>query len=402
MQATSTTRRKAVVIGGGIAGPVVAMFFKRAGIDATVFEARSTPSDFDGLFLNAAANGLDVLRTLGLDKEVIADGFPMSRMIMWSGRGKRLGEMINGTDTHHGTIVKRGLLQKAIREEATRQGIKVEFGKRLKDVKVTDDQKVIAYFEDGSEAHGDFLVGCDGIQSRTREIIFPEAPSPTYTGLLSCGGYSHSTALPATPGVQHMIFGKRAFFGYLVKPSGDVWWFCNVDYPGEPTRQRVAAIPNEDWKKRILELFSEDQSLISQIISETKGEIGVHPVYDIPTLPTWHKGPMVLVGDAVHATSPHVGQGASMALEDAIVLAKCLREIPDLEQAFAKYESLRKERVEKLVAYARRTGRTKVASSPMAVWFRDLMMPLFLKLFANSKAHAWIHSYRINWEEKLV
>jgi FAD-dependent urate hydroxylase len=113
------TVRKTLVIGGGIGGPVAAMALQRAGIQATVYEATEVPADYAGLFLNTSSNGLDVLRTLGIDVTRRADGFPMPQMVMWSGTGKRLGEVANGVRLPHGTVslaIKRGLLQRVLRQ----------------------------------------------------------------------------------------------------------------------------------------------------------------------------------------------------------------------------------------------------------------------------------------------
>jgi FAD-dependent urate hydroxylase len=165
------TARKALVIGGGIGGPVAAMALHRAGIQATVHEAASAPADYAGLFLNTSSNGLDVLRTLDIDVAGQADGFPMPRRVMWSGTGKRLGEVANGVQLPDGTVsmaVKRGLLQRVLDLEAERRGVKFEFGKRLVDYRVTGDGEVVARFADGTQAEGDLLLGADGIHSATR------------------------------------------------------------------------------------------------------------------------------------------------------------------------------------------------------------------------------------------
>ena len=91
-----------------------------------------------------------------------------------------------------------------------------------------------------------------------------------------------------------------------------------------------------------------------------------------------------------------------MALEDAMVLAKCVRDIPHLEQAFAAYERLRRERVERMVQYARSLGKGKAMSNPIQVWFRDLMLPFFLKFSANPTSLDWIYSYKVDWDEQVV
>jgi hypothetical protein len=115
MNQIPTKNKKALIIGSGIGGPAAAMALQRAGIEAVVYEAYDVPSDYAGLFLNTASDGLDVLRTLGIDVLARADGFPMPRMVMWSGTGKRLGEVANGIRLPDGTVsicVKRGLLQR--------------------------------------------------------------------------------------------------------------------------------------------------------------------------------------------------------------------------------------------------------------------------------------------------
>lgn len=399
------TRKKALIAGGGIAGPVAAVALQRAGVEATVFEAYDAPADYAGLFLNTASNGLDVLRTLGIDVPSRADGFPIPRMVMWSGTGKRLGEVANGIRLPDGTVsvvVKRGLLQRVLREEAERRGVGIEYGKRLLSYEVAPNGAVVARFEDGTEAEGDLLVGADGLHSRVRPVMDPGAPRPSYTGLLSLGGYARGPRIPPTFETQHFVFGRRAFFGYLVRGSGEIWWFANVARPDEPSRKELSGVSSAEWNRRLLDLFSDDIDLIGEIIESTQGEIGAYPIHDIPTVPTWHEGPAVLVGDAAHATSPSSGQGTSMAVEDALVLAKCLRDVPDVGMALASYERLRRERVEKVVAYSRRIGQSKAVSNPVARWLRDRIMPFALEHLANAGSHAWLYAYHVDWNEKVA
>ncbi|NUR88261.1 MAG: FAD-dependent monooxygenase, partial [Nonomuraea sp.] len=245
------------------------------------------------------------------------------------------------------------------------------------------------------------LIGADGIHSRTRRTLNPDAPEPSYTGLIGIGGYSRVEGLAATPDTQHFVFGKRAFFGYLVRATGEIYWFVNLHRPVEPTREELARITTAQWKRELLDLFSDDMPLINQIIGNCVDEIGCHLVHDMPTSPVWHRGPVVLVGDAVHATSPSAGQGASMAIEDAVTLAKCLRDVPGTGAAFAAYERLRRERVERVVAYSRRLSNTKTAG-PVARVFRDLTMPVALKVFASDKAHAWMYTHHIDWNTPVA
>jgi 2-polyprenyl-6-methoxyphenol hydroxylase-like FAD-dependent oxidoreductase len=391
--------RKAIIIGCGIAGPAAAIFLKRAGYEPYIFEAQPDHDDYTGLFLNVARNGMRVLRELGVDGQIRAEGIELRTMSFHSGRGKWLGKIEDPSPEPQGWTVKRGFLHKVLREAAVCEGIPIAFGKRLADLCIAGS-RVTAVFEDGSSVEGDLLVGCDGIHSRTRRLILPEAAEPDYTGLISFGGFSRGVKIPHEP-TQHMVFGKKAFFGYLVKRDGEIYWFGNLDYPGRPTRKELQSIPQAEWRRVIDGLYRDEIHPVPEIIRATESEIGVYPIYDLVSVAQWYKGPVVLIGDAIHATSPNAGQGASLALEDALVLAKCIRDCGSLEQAFRQFELLRRARVEKVVRYSRSIGQRKHATNPVQVFFRDLMLPFFLKQ-AGRQSNAWLYDYRVDWRERLT
>jgi 2-polyprenyl-6-methoxyphenol hydroxylase-like FAD-dependent oxidoreductase len=392
-------KKRALIIGCGIAGPAAAMFLRRAGYEPHIYEAMAEHDDYAGLFLNVARNGMRILSELGVDERIRGEGIAMRVMSFRSGNGKWLGTVGDRSGEPQGFTVKRGFLHQLLREAAQREGVPVEFGKKLAQLRMTD-RGVTAMFEDGTSADGDFLVGCDGIHSRTRKLILPNAAEPDYTGLISFGGFARGVDVPREPGTQHMVFGKKAFFGYLVKPDGEIYWFGNLDYPGKPTRKELQSVPQTEWRRIINDLYRDELRPVPDIIRATESEIGVYPIYDLVSVPAWHSGCAVLIGDAIHATSPNAGQGASLALEDALVLARCIRDIENLREAFRQFERLRRERVEKIVKYSRSIGRRKHATNPVQVFFRDLLLPFFLKQ-ANRQSHAWMYDYRVNWEEKV-
>ena len=399
----SAREKKALVVGGGIAGPVAAMALQRAGIDSVVYEAYAGGADEAGAFLTFASNGLDALRAIDAHHLVLAEGFPTPRMEIQNGIGKHLGSVPNGGTLSDGTVsqtLKRADLYRALRDEAVRRGARVEYGRRLVDAETMPDG-VVARFEDSTEAEGDLLIAADGIRSRTRRIIDPSAPGARYVPVLNIGGFASGVRVQAEPGTFRMVFGKRAFFGYAVHPSGDVWWFANPPRADEPSGAELAAISTGQWREMLIDLFAEDASPATDIIRATPGKLAGWATYDLPSVPTWHRGRMVIVGDAAHATAPSSGQGASMAIEDAVVLARCLRDLPDVPQAFAAYERLRRKRVERIVAHGARTSNSK-AAGPVARVIRDLMMPVILKHVANTRSLAWMHDYHIDWDAKVA
>jgi 2-polyprenyl-6-methoxyphenol hydroxylase-like FAD-dependent oxidoreductase len=120
-------------------------------------------------------------------------------------------------------------------------------------------------------------------------------------------------------------------------------------------------------------------------------EIVVTASTDLATLPNWSRGRTILIGDAAHATSPHAGQGASIALEDALRLVQSLASEDQIETVFQRFEAERRPRVEKIVALARRNGNSKRELSRTGAWFRDRMIKLTLAL--NTRSQDWIYGY---------
>ncbi|GAA3447798.1 FAD-dependent oxidoreductase [Planomonospora venezuelensis] len=387
--------KKALIIGGGIAGPVTAMALQRAGVDSEIFESYGHGAGGVGVFLTLAVNGLEALRVLGLHDQVCELGMDSPRMETRNARGRVLASL-----HHPSRTIKRADLYRVLRDEAVRRGVRVHYGRRLDDATITPGG-VRAVFADGSTAEGDLLIGADGLRSRTRTIIDPGAPRARHVGLLNTGGFARGVEVPGEPGTYYFIFGRRCFFGYAIHPDGEVWWFANPPSRREPTREELAAITPERWRATLTELFAGDTGPMLDIIGATEHIPPGWNTYDFPTVPTWSNERMVIVGDAAHAASPSSGQGASMAIEDAVVLAKCLRDVPGTGDAFAAYERLRRGRVERIVAQGRRNGSGK-APGPAGAFARDLMMPVIMRWVAAKNPMAWIHDHRISWDDPVA
>ena len=386
---------RVLISGGGVAGPVLAMFLRKAGMDPVVYEGRAEPDDEAGYFLNLASNGVTVLDALGIEDEAVGRGTPTTSIVLRNHRAKVLG-----TVPEKSVLLRRGALGGALREAALRAGVPIEFGKRLSGVRVTSAGAVAARFEDGSETEGDLLVGCDGIHSKTRRCVMPDAPGPRYAGIIDSGGFTRTAGVPPSSGVFSMTFGLEGFFGYQVLDSGEIYWFQNFHRASEPGRGELEAISDAEWRRKLAAMHRDDHRPIQDIIGSTGGRIGRWPNYEMPSPPAWHRGPVCLVGDAAHAMQPSAGQGASMALEDAMVLAKCLRDVPEAAQAFAAYERLRRKRVERFAQEARRNGARKAPTNPVARGIRDLVMPLVLKVAARNAARGRDH--KLDWDAKVA
>lgn len=391
---------RALIVGGGISGPVTAMALHEVGIEVEIHEAYDRDADGVGAYLTLAPNGLRALDIIGLRDIVLGYGFHTPGITFCSGTGKRLGE----TPAADGILmwtIKRADLYRTLRDEVARRGIRVDYGKRLVGAKHTADG-VRARFADGSEADGDVLIGADGLRSRTRSIIDPAAPRPQYLGLLNTGGYASGVSLDGESGRAYMIFGKHCFFCYMLGPNDEIWWFANPPNAAEPSREELAELTGERWRARLLDLLRPDDTPGARIVAASADVMPAWSTYDLPSVPRWHDDRAVIIGDAAHATSPASGQGASMAIEDAIVLAKCLRDVPDVAGALRRYEELRRQRVEQVVRQGRRNGSNKTVG-PIGRLLRDAMLPMvFKRQFRAGDPFAWINDYRIEWDERTA
>lgn len=394
---------QAIIIGAGIAGPVTAMALQRAGIESTVYEAYDRTADGVGAFLTMAVNGLEALRTIDIDPYSLG-GFDTPAMALHSATGRELavfGTGRPGTDLVSQTV-KRADLYLAMRDEAVRRGIRIEYGKRLADAVTGLDGTVTAEFTDGTRAAADVLIGADGLHSRTRTLIDPNAAVPRYTGLLNTGGIARGITVDDPVGRFNMMFGRRGFFGYISRSPGEVWWFANVPQAEELSAEQLAKYTPEGWRAELNRMVADDRGPALDIIAATEQIVLPWNTTDLPNVQRWQAGAMVLIGDAAHAISPTSGQGAALAAEDAVVLAKLLRD-HDVPTALAAYETARRERVEKLIEQAKRTSDSKIPSLFNRVVRDHLVLPLVARHARRAATKPdWVLDYRIDWDAPVA
>lgn len=392
-----------LIAGGGVAGSVTSMALQRAGIESTIFEGHPTTDADIGSYLTIAPNGLDALDAVGALPLVTKAGLPTWRNVLLASNGARLGVAGLGTALPDGTVaqtIKRSRLARLLLDEAARRGIAIDYGRRLADARVGPNGRVTAQFADGSSVIGDLLVGADGIHSVTRRLIDPAAPNGRYVGLTNFGGITRGAHLDVEPRAWQMIFGRRAFFGYYAADNGDVVWFANWPRtPIEPAERETTS--RDAWKAHLLDLFTDDAGPAIDLIRAGELELAADNTHDLGHVPVWHRGPMVVIGDAAHAPSPTSGQGAAMAAEDGVMLAKALRDLPSIPAALNAYEAARRGRVEKIVAYGAR-GSSAKAPSGFGRVMRDLAMRMVFKLFVTERSTAWIYDHRVAWESPIA
>ena len=383
-------RPKALIIGGGIAGPVTGIFLKQAGIDAEVFEAWPYSTGIGGGGLQIAPNGMHVLAEIGLADDMIARGSVAESFDFHSQSGDRLGSLNRNMKARFGqpaVNMCRTTLNEMLINKAWCANVELRFEKRLVAIEDRADQPIVAHFADGSSAEGDFVIGADGVHSAVRGHVVPDGPKPFDTGLIGFGGFVPRAVIEHSPIGRRVVttFGQSGFFGYGFCSSdpadGVMWWSTQPSHGVDAATYR--AMSQDQLRQHLRKFHAGWHDPILPIIDAAEN-IVVTDTLDVATLPTWSRKRTLLIGDAAHATSPHAGQGASLALEDAMRLGRLMQSRQELSLTFQNFEAERRPRAEKIVALARRNGNSKREFSPTGAWIRNRMMKLMLPLGARA------------------
>ncbi len=385
-------RTRVLIIGGGIAGPALALFLRKAGIPCALYEAYPYVEHVGG-GLGLAPNGMRVLESLGLAGELQHRSTRIANYSFRNDRGTELARTRVGDAGPPMLALSRSLLFSTLARALREHGVETHYDKRLEAVEERPGG-VVARFVDGSAAEGNVLIGADGVRSTVRKHLLPDARA-AYTGMIGIGGFTTIAAAPEMPrDTMTFVFGRHGFFGYSAADAGMALWWTNLFRDRELAREALEHTRAETLKAELAERFGAYHAPIPALIAGADTVLQLN-VYDMPSLPTWHRGRIALIGDAAHAVSPNAGQGAALALEDAMYLAKLLRDCP-YEHALARYERDRKARAEKVVAEGRRRGADKALVGPFAQALRELAISVFVRL-SGAHADRWLHDYEIAW-----
>jgi 2-polyprenyl-6-methoxyphenol hydroxylase-like FAD-dependent oxidoreductase len=330
------------VVGAGIAGSAAALALHGVGAEVVVHEAHPDASTDAGAFLTLAENGMHALQAIGADEAVRRASEPLRTMRVSDGAGTEIASRPLGEPGGPGfRYLTRARLCAVLQDEVRRRGIPLRHGTRLV-ATAPDGDGVTAVFADGTRARGDLLIGADGLRSSVRTQLDPGAAPPRYVGSQIFYGATPGTPPDTPTDVFHFVRGSVAF-GSIATAREGTWWFARVIGP-ELTPDELAAGTTDGWSAHLTDVLSEEPR--PQAIVRAADRVLVTNAYDLANVRVWHRDRVVIIGDAAHAASPATGQGASMALEDAVALAEVIRDAGGIDAALAGYEERRREPVE--------------------------------------------------------
>ena len=366
---------KTAIIGGGIGGLTTAITLKQTGIDYEIFEAAPELKPV-GAGIVMAANAMQVLQRLGIEKKIMKAGLEINSAFVVDQSFQKISgfavkEKIASRYGIGSYAIQRGRLQQVLMNEIDVN--KIQLNKRLSSL-VQHPNKVEIKFDDGTSTEADIVIGADGIKSAVRKNIFGEVPL-RYSGQTCWRGMAKFSLPLDKRNNSYEMWGnqKGLRFGFVPTAENEVYYFTTYftkpngkDEPGQV-------------KKNLLDIFSVFGAIPTQLIEATPEESIIRSdINDFVPIKQWWKGRVAVIGDAAHATTPNLGQGGCQAVEDAFVLAKCLKENPSPEKAFEQYQSIRYQKAVHVVNTSWTFGKMTNIGNPILQGMRNgamRMMP---------------------------
>ena len=366
---------RALVAGGGIAGMCTAIQLRKRGVAVDLLELEAEWRVAGaGISINGAA--LRALKTIGVVEEVLERGAGSDGVNLCTADGTVVGKLptprIAGPDISGAAGILRSELAGILSRATLKAGVTVRLGTTVQTVENEAGGQLRVRASDGTEGRYDLLIGADGLHSKVRSMFFPDAPAPRYTGQ-----GSWRAVVPRDPETSavSVFMGKATKVGVNPISRDQIYVFC-LDHRAANER-----IPEDQWKDLLTGLLLEFSGPMARVREHIKDSplVVYRPLESLLLPPPWHHGAIVLVGDAAHATTPHLASGAALGIEDAIVLVEELDKEASIEAAATAYTKRRFERCRMVVENSLRLGEIEMAgvqSAEHAQIMRDSLIAL--------------------------
>ncbi|KAA9332463.1 NAD(P)-binding protein [Hymenobacter busanensis] len=358
-----------IIIGGGIGGLATARALLQQGHSAHVYEAAAELREI-GAGVVLGANAMRSLDHLGVHAPVRAAGHPVTHISLLDQHGRVLNDVDTAPFTrrlgYDNLAIHRADLQRVLLQQLP--PCTLQLGKRFERFE-EHNGRVTAHFTDGSTGTADALIGADGIRSGVRRQLLPEA-QPRFAGYTCWRGVVDARALGLPAGRSTESWGSAGRFGCVPLANGQVYWFACVN----------SAVPNNPvfrgWRLAdVQRRFADFHAPIPALLSLThEDQLLWGDIIDLKPLRRFAFGRVLLLGDAAHATTPNMGQGAGQAVEDAAMLARCLAENADPVAAFQAFDQRRRPRTTRIVNQSWQLGKAAQLENRLLIQLRDAVM----------------------------
>jgi len=374
---------KIIIAGGGIGGLTTALALRRKGFDAAVFEQADELREI-GAGLSIWANATKVLDKLGLLGKVLERGEVLQSLQMRTQQGELISDIKTiGSFETPSVCIHRAELLAILKEQLPDDCVHLD--EQIRDFK-EQDEFVIANFSNSREVKGHALIGADGLNSTVRAQLLGRS-KPVYRGYWSWRGIAHFALPEEHSHVASETWGNGRRFGIEPMGHGRVFWYATANAPEGTLGEQ------SEWKDELRQRFKEWHSPIPGIIESTPQEdVLKHETVDRMPIRYWGRGRVTLLGDAAHPTTPNLGQGACMAMEDALVIAKCLTSADEMEARLRRYEKLRFKRTALITRDSLRVGQVGQIENTIVAALRNAAFKMIPTIFMEMR-HRQYYSF---------
>lgn len=358
------------IIGGGIAGLTMAIALKRANIPFVIYEATKEIKPV-GAGIAIANNAMQVYRHLGVADKLSDKGTRISNVLLTDFRLNVLDHTdLTPFEQQYklaNVAIHRSQLHQVLLGELETADILLD--KRLEGISRNNEGLYQLTFKDGSKATHKFIIGADGLRSQVRQHIFGEKPLRDAKQVCWRGVLDFE--LPQK--YEHVAlegWGRGKRFGFVKLEENVVYWYYLVN---EAIYKEGAPLDSY--------LSGCDPMVRKMILDTPSASIFRDKIYDLPLLDEWYKDQVALIGDAAHASTPNLGQGACQAIEDVYVISKLLEHY-SLEESLAKFTAIRRSKAHMIVCESWKLGKVAQFSNPLLAGMRNTvfkMLPASLK-----------------------
>ncbi len=353
------------ILGGGIGGLSLAIALERKGLSVKVYESAPTFKPL-GAGLGLAANAVKAYQEIGISEKVVEAGKKLKFAFGKTPDGSIISQTDMDAMTRRFGVLNSFTIHRADLHDVLINLVSpgsVQNGKTAVGVR-QDKEGVSISFADGTTTRADYLIAADGIHSVVRKQLVPDA-TPRYAGYTCWRGVTQGLPDGMNPDEMSETWGPGRRFGVVPLLRNRVYWFATCNAPANDERMRKAK------QRELKEMYAGFHFPIPQLLDLTPDDqIIWNDIIDLKPITRFAFGRMVLIGDAAHATTPNLGQGACMAIEDAATLANALATYPP-EEAFLRFESHRIRRTTQIVNQSWNFGKIAQLENPLLMTWRN-------------------------------